>query len=401
MCPAPVADAPVLEALVDEVPFRETPDPVGRRSTATAPSEPTLCEPVAITDPSGFGVWASARISVRRTASRRAVAFSDKSSPMYFPTTVSPEGLAAGTASSSAMAHLFRRRKAALDVLFEGFHHDGFQRRRIVGDEARRPRRRALARDGVQNAGVVVMFEGVPAGGERVEHDADGEQVRPPIHGRSEHLLGGHVGELSLHFAGYGGDGLLLRRLGDAEVEEFRRAGVRHEHVVRRHVAVNDAERSAGRIAELVRGVQTTKRLTDEVRSDAERQPTPLFRLRDHVSQGLAVHPFHHEVERPVVFAELERVHHVRVVNERRDARLFEHHALEASGLLGRGEQRLHGDELVKTPGPLQPTEPNLPHSATGDACEQLVAPERSSRNRRVCVGHSKQIRIRGGRIHW
>ncbi|TMQ19300.1 MAG: hypothetical protein E6J91_06405, partial [Deltaproteobacteria bacterium] len=58
---------------------------------------------------------------------------------------------------------------------------------------------------------------------------------------------------------------------GDAEVDELDLARVRHQDVLRRHVAVDDAERAAGVVALPVRVVERRGDLLADERAHVER----------------------------------------------------------------------------------------------------------------------------------
>ena len=78
--------------------------------------------------------------------------------------------------------------------------------------------------------------------------DAEREDVGALVDRQAAHLLGRHVPELAL-------DGphlrarQLARCLGDAEVDDLHVAVERHEDVLRRYVAVDEAERLAPGVA--------------------------------------------------------------------------------------------------------------------------------------------------------
>ena len=75
------------------------------------------------------------------------------------------------------------------------------------------------------------------------------------------------------------------------------------------------------------------------------------------------------------LFAELGRLHHVRVLDQRRDARFLEQHLLDARVVAELRQQRLDRDELVETACAPEPRHPDLPHAAAGDLSQKLVAP--------------------------
>ena len=80
-------------------------------------------------------------------------------------------------------------------------------------------------------------------------------------------LLGRQVRRLALHHAADARDVQAALRLGDAEVDDLHEAAGRHEDVRRRDVAVDEVQRPALRVAQLVRVVQPV----EDVRGDAQR----------------------------------------------------------------------------------------------------------------------------------
>jgi hypothetical protein len=104
-----------------------------------------------------------------------------------------------------------------------------------------------------------------------------------------------------------------VRRLGDTEVDELDDAGVSDEQVLRRDVAVHDAERLALRVLRFVRGVQSLAGLDDEMHGDGDRNAADFSRRSHDEIERLAVDPLHHEVEQSRLLAEVERLRDVRM----------------------------------------------------------------------------------------
>jgi hypothetical protein len=206
---------------------------------------------------------------------------------------------------------------------------------------------------------------------------ADGPDVRTPIDDGARGLLGRHVVHFALHRAAARVLGDAVARLGDSEVDELRDAAHAHEDVLRRDIAVDDAEGLAVFAAELVGGVETAARVREDPQRHAgrQRQPLPLHRAHD-LGQRVAVDPLHREVEDVVLLAEIHDLSHVRVLDLRRDARLVEEHPLEARVLRELRKDHLDRDELLEAVLAAEPRHPHARHAALRDGAEQLVAVE-------------------------
>ena len=106
-----------------------------------------------------------------------------------------------------------------------------------------------------------------------------------------------------------------------------------HEHVARLHVAVDEAER--------VRRVERACDLADEI--DGALGAERALAL-EHLAQVEPVDEAHGEVEHPVVLADGEGRHDVRLVERGRDLRLAQEPLAEARVLREVGEQHLERD---------------------------------------------------------
>ena len=174
-----------------------------------------------------------------------------------------------------------------------------------------------FACDGGGMGSVAEALEGgeVVVGGEQgaadehlVREDAGSEQVGARIDLAELDVLGRHVGPLALerqvHRLHAGGGGLR-----DAEIDELGDAGVGDDDVGRRDVAMDDAERLAGVIGEVVRVVERVEDLVQDRERDGER----------HRRRGLGA-AVHDQVERLA----LDQLHRdeVRARGSRRPRRL-------------------------------------------------------------------------------
>ena len=131
---------------------------------------------------------------------------------------------------------------AGAGVLGQAPGDDGVERRRDVGDRARR--RRVLVEHGVEDGRVVGRRERAPARQHLVEHDPERPHVGPRV-GVTARLLGRPVLGGARRVTGPGqrdaGDP------GDPEVEDLGRPVGAQEHVGRLEVAVDDPPRVRGR----------------------------------------------------------------------------------------------------------------------------------------------------------
>ena len=201
-------------------------------------------------------------------------------------------------------------------------------------------------------------------------------------------MLGRHVSELALDLAGLRAD-LVHRRLGDAEIDDLHLPVVRDEKVMWAHVAVNDLERPAVQVPEVVRVVEPR----EGVRGD----PCEL-RMREkmavanhdlhHPMQRLTLEVLHREEERAGIDADLIRVHHVRMIEAHRETRLVEEHRCEV--LLG-CPRALEDDELLRIERTLRQRQIDVGHAAGAEALERRVAAE--------LRGRPRPRQLRGARI--
>ena len=88
-------------------------------------------------------------------------------------------------------------------IFLQHLEDQGFQRRRDLRVQQRRPQRR-LRQDGVQGPDRGVGREGVLARGQLVEHDAQGEEIAGAAGRLGPRLLGGHVADRAQHGARVG-----------------------------------------------------------------------------------------------------------------------------------------------------------------------------------------------------
>ena len=153
-------------------------------------------------------------------------------------------------------AHVSRGLVAQLGIFFEraADHLFEFQRdRRIERGGARGIAIENLVEDHAAGG----AGEGLAAGGEFVEHQAEAEKVAARVELFAAYLLGRHVGDRAWRGAGAGevaggvlrsvlrhgvaGRALLLELLGEAKVENFRLAALGDENVGGLDVAMDDA----------------------------------------------------------------------------------------------------------------------------------------------------------------
>ncbi len=222
-----------------------------------------------------------------------------------------------------------------------------------VGDhlaDARLPPREPAAQ---HHRLALALGEALP--GDRLpEHHPHAEEVGPGVHQIAAGLLGRDVGELALEHAALGVAGR-ARGLGDAEVDHLHLPVVGDEHVLRAHVAVDDAQLGAVEVAQRVRVGEPGEHLGEDAHVDVERHAVAPG-LAEHGVERLAVEVVHRQEVVPPLDADLVGLHDVGVVEARGEARLVEE----------------HGDEVL-VPGELLPEELDD---------EELVHPHRPGHHR-------------------
>jgi len=133
----------------------------------------------------------------------------------------------------------------------------------------------------------------------------------------AEQLLGGHVAQLALDLALLG-HLHAPARFGHAEVDDVRGPVGPDENVVRRNVAVHDAEGFAAFVARFVRRVQPMQDPHDDRRRDGGRDEVVVGAHRaKEPCEGFALHVLHHDEELSLRRDDVQRGHHVRVTNPR------------------------------------------------------------------------------------
>ena len=218
------------------------------------------------------------------------------------------------------------------------------------------------------------------------------EDVGARVDRLAARLLGRHVRELALEQARLRLRGAeRARRLGDAEVDQLDRAVVGDEHVLRRDVAVHEAERLAVGADARVRVVQPGQRVGDDAAGEPERRARlPLLgRFANERAQVLAVDELHGDEVLLVELAEVEDLDDVRMVEARRDARLVEEHLDEAwRRAESCGRMRLTTTSFSKPSTPGLAAEEDLGHAAFGELALEHVFAELAIASPGTC-GHT------------
>jgi hypothetical protein len=282
------------------------------------------------------------------------------------------------------LAHLRGRLVALVGVLLQGVRADERQPRGHVGRQGRRRLgdQPAQGLAGGRPAIEPLLREQLP------EDDPHAVQVGAAIELRPAGLLGGHVRQLPLHHPRLGGGGDVVGELGDAEVEDLHLAVVGEEQVVRADVAVDEAERVVLEIAQLVDVVQPAQRVGDDQGGDA-RVDDPVL---GHDLLGEAVHrlpaeELHRQVDLAVGLADLEGLHHVGVLEERRQPRLGQEHRAQLRLVPRPLAHALDHAQLAKARHAGGDGEERVGHASSSEDGDQLVATE--PRGFRGCSCHS------------
>ncbi len=222
-------------------------------------------------------------------------------------------------------------------------------------------------------------------GGHSVENRAQGEDVRPLVHHLSLELFGGHVrrrtedlpvrGQKIGFEKGIEADRLRLlpRNLGEAEIQDFELALVRHHDVAGLEVAVGDAALMGG-----------AHRICD---GDGEVQEPPGLEtlIRDHLRQGRALDVFHGEKRDAVRF--LDRVDRDDVgVVERRNSLGLAAEPFESLGIGGHFRRQDLDGHLAVELGIAG--KPHLTHSALTELAKDLVVEHHPTDHTSILLQH-------------
>ena len=214
-----------------------------------------------------------------------------------------------------------------------------------------------------------------PAQREHLVHaHAKREHVDAAIEPAAAQLLGGHVRVLALDRAG-----LRVRRrvldLRDAEVEHLRDTRIGDEDVAGRDVAVNDADRFAAAVTQLVRVVKGVGDLLHHARHEPELElPHLLALLAQERQERHSLQVLHDDVQLAIGLAELVDLADVRVRELRCQPRLGDQHLAEPRVIGEVRQDPFDHEQLFEARSTLQPCEEDLAHAAGREPREQLVA---------------------------
>ena len=169
-------------------------------------------------------------------------------------------------------------------------------------------------------------------------------------------------------------DGQPRGRAGHAEVGEAGAAVGADEDVLRRAVAVDQAEGLALGVGELVRRVEAGERVEQDAERDRRReQGATLERAHREPGERVALDELHHQKVAGLAHPHLEDGDHVRVVDARGEPRFVEEHLDEL--LLAREVrvELLDGDEAREAARPREPAEEDGRHPARRNLADELV----------------------------
>ena len=261
-------------------------------------------------------------------------------------------------------------RERATDDALEGGRHVGHRVAQRGDGAGLHLLERLLAAPGEQR----------PPGDELVEHDAGAPHVGATVDRFAARLLGRHVRELALDDALVLGD---VARPCDAEVDDLHRAVPRHQHVLRRDVAVDDLQRIAELVGLLVRVVEALAELLHDVRGQAVRDAAALLgAVLQQAEQVEALDVLHRQEVGVADRAEVEHLDDVRVVEAERDLGLVDEHRDELPAL-GVGRVDLLDDQrLGEALRDGRAREEHLGHASGADLRHQRVFTELLHRQR-------------------
>ncbi|HEY2744561.1 MAG TPA: hypothetical protein VGL86_08055 [Polyangia bacterium] len=253
----------------------------------------------------------------------------------------------------------------------------GDDRLELVGDRwidlAQRRHLRVL--DRVERLFALEVPEERARAGQLPQDDPRGEDVAARIDRRACRLLGRHVRELAFDDAFFF---LHVARARDAEVDQLHHPVPRDQDVLRRDVAMDDAERLAVFVGLAMRVVERLGDLLAEIRAQAEGNARVV--LDGGVEQAQKVDAFdvlHGEEIGGADLSVAERLHDVRVVQVDGDLGLVLEHAPELGRLGERGMDLLDDQDLGEPLRKRLAREEDLGHSARAESPHQLIFSER------------------------
>ena len=283
---------------------------------------------------------------------------------------------------------LARRLEALAAILRQRLHHDLLEVDGVAPDQRRGTRDVALLhlRERVE---IALHAEETLPRRELPEHDAEREDVGPPVDALAVHLLRAHVRELALERA-RARVAHARAELRDAEVDDLRDAVVGHEQVVRSDVAMNETELLAVLAEQLVRGVEAFGGVGDDTAGNLRRhRGAELLGAPHHLAERLAVEVLHRDPVGVLVLAEVEHRGDVGVRDARSDARLVEEHLDERLVLHEVGMDLLDRDPLLEAAGAVHACKMHGRHAADADLVDDAVpAQEVRTAVVRADVGH-------------
>ena len=289
--------------------------------------------------------------------------------------------------AEQVLVELARVGEAVVGLAREHLHDDlGERLRRAL---ARQLERRVLARvhaaRGLEHRR---RRERVAAGEHLVEHRAEREQIAPAVDRLGLRLLGAHVRELSAHATCARVARLVVDDrvpgLGDAEVGDLHLALPREQNILRRDVAVDDAERPPVLVAATVRVIERLGDLGREEHRHAERHGhLQATAAREHRGEVEPRHVLHRDevagglARRIVDAAEIEHLDDVGVREPHRELRLVDEHVDE---LRVRGQLRqnaLDDEDFFEALDAEALRLEDLGHPALAEALQEPITAER------------------------
>jgi hypothetical protein len=230
--------------------------------------------------------------------------------------------------------------------------------------------------------------EQAAAGEQLGEHDADREQIRALIERVFDDLLGRHVAVLALERAGLG----LVRALwiggaGDAEIDELDVAARGQQHVGGRDVAVDDVDRLAVVVGEVVRVIEGVEHLVADPRGERGIDTAALLgafaEQGEHVD---ALDVLHGDEQHVALAGELEGLRDLGVDQARGELGLVDEHRVVRGVEVEVRQQPLDHDLLLEAVLAGRGGDEQLCHSADRQPLDQLISAKRNGKR----FGHER-----------
>ena len=244
-----------------------------------------------------------------------------------------------------------------------------------------------------EQRGLALAVREAPRRDRLPQHHAHAEEIGASIDRIARGLLRRDVGELALE------DPALRRARGarglrDAEVDQLHLPVVGDERVLGAHVAVHHVQRGAVEVLQRVRVVEAGEHVGEDPHVDVEGHARARGLAQQRVER-LPVEVVHRQEVVLAGYADLVRVHHVGVIQPRREPRLVEEHRQEVGVRRQLVSQHLDDEQLVDPHRARDDRQEHGGHAALAELRDDPVFPEAAFHGRaHTGVGNTSTYEI-------